>query len=100
MPLYISLMRLKDKALAELEDSPARGRVSAERVARLGGRSLALYATMGQYDFVQVFEMPDEASMMQYLVTARRDGFVDPVVMPAFDGEQWRDIVGAVLASQ
>lgn len=97
MPLFISLMRLKDKALAELAKSPDRSRISAERVEKLGGRSLAIYATMGQYDFIQVFEMPDQTAMMQYLVTARRDGYVDPLVLPAFDAGQWRDIVAAVL---
>jgi len=99
MPVYVSLMRLKQKALDELADSPARGRVSAERVAALGGRSLSLHATMGMYDFVQIFEMPDEESMMQYLTLARRDGFVDPVVMRAFSSEDWSRIVTRVLAS-
>lgn len=100
MPLYISLMRLRDKALAELESSPERSKISAERVEKLGGRSLAIYATMGQYDFIQVFEMPDEMRMMQYLITARRDGYVEPVVLPAFDSSQWRTIVEAVLQPQ
>jgi len=99
MPIYVSLMRLKQKALDELADSPARGRVSAERVAALGGRSLSLHATMGIYDFVQVFEMPDEETMMQYLTLARRDGFVDPVVMRAFSADDWSAIVGKVLAT-
>lgn len=96
MQRYISLMRLTAKGLAELADSGARRKVSEDRVSALGGRSVAFYATLGTYDFVQVFEMPDNASMMQYVLTARRDGFVDPLILPAFDSQVYGDIVGRV----
>lgn len=96
MQRYISLMKLTAKGLAELADSGARRKVSEDRVASLGGRSVAFYATLGTYDFVQVFEMPDNASMMQYVLTARRDGFVDPLILPAFDSQAYGDIVGRV----
>ena len=92
MPLYISLMKLTAKGLAEIEGSSDRARISRERVEALGGRSLSFYATMGKYDFVQVFEMPDNAAMLHYLVIARRDGYVDPVVMPAFGADEWQRI--------
>ncbi|MGO4619917.1 GYD domain-containing protein [Ensifer sp. 2YAB10] len=100
MQRYISLMRLTSKGLAELSDSGARRKVSEDRVAALGGRSVAFYATLGAYDFVQVFEMPDNASMMQYVLTARRDGFVDPLILPAFDSQTYGDIVGRVSRAQ
>ena len=83
--LFISLMRLTAKGLAELPDSPSRRKRSEDRVAALGGRSVAFYATLGPYDFVQVFEMPSSEAMMQYVLTARRDGHVEPLILPAFD---------------
>ncbi len=98
MPHFISLMRLTPKGLAELGDSPRRAEVSRERVETLGGRSLSLYATLGTYDFVQVFEMPDAERMMSYVLTARRDGHVDPLILPAFDTATWGRISGAVAA--
>ena len=91
---YISLMKLTEKGLLELGDSPKRREVSEARVAAVGGRSLAFYAVMGAYDFVQVFEMPDNEAMMRYVLTARRDGHVDPLILPAFDTGIWNDIVG------
>jgi uncharacterized protein with GYD domain len=95
--LYVSLMRLTDKGLAELAGSPERRKVSEERVAALGGRSVAFYATLGAYDFVQVFEMPDNEAMMQYVLTARRDGFVEPLILPAFDPMTFGSIVAEVV---
>ena len=93
---YVSLMRLTAKGLAELSDSAARRKRSEDRVAALGGRSIAFYATMGPYDFVQVFEMPSNEAMMQYVLTARRDGHVDPLIMPAFDPQTYGAIVERV----
>jgi len=95
--LYVSLMRLTAKGLSELAGSPARRKVSEERVAALGGRSVAFYATLGPYDFVQVFEMPGNEAMMQYVLAARRDGFVDPLIMPAFDPPTFGAIVERAL---
>jgi uncharacterized protein with GYD domain len=96
LPLFISLMRLTQRGLDELHNSPERGRISKERVEKLGGRSIGLYATMGPYDFVQIFEMPDEKRMMEYVLTARRDGYVEPLILPAFDTDSWSAIVNAV----
>lgn len=95
---YISLMKLTQKGLAELGDSAKRREVSEARVAALGGRSIAFYAVMGPYDFVQVFEMPSNEAMMQYVMTARRDGHVEPLIMPAFDTGEWGGIIGRVSA--
>ncbi|RVD46074.1 GYD domain-containing protein [Mesorhizobium sp. M4B.F.Ca.ET.169.01.1.1] len=99
MPYFISLMRLTQRGLDEIANSPERARVSRERVEALGGRSVALYATMGAYDFVQIFEMPSEAAMMQYLLVARQDGHVDPVVLRSFDAQEWSSIVEASIKS-
>ncbi len=93
---YVSLMRLTQKGLAELADSAKRRKVSEDRVAALGGRSIAFYALLGTYDFLQVFEMPSNEAMMQYVLTARRDGHVEPLVLPAFDTERYGEILNAV----
>lgn len=93
---YVSLMRLTQKGLDELTDSAKRRKVSEERVAALGGRSIAFYALLGNYDFMQVFEMPSNEAMMQYVLTARRDGHVEPLILPAFDTETYGQIINAV----
>lgn len=93
---YVSLMRLTQKGLTELTDSAKRRKVSEDRVAALGGRSIAFYALLGTYDFMQVFEMPSNEAMMQYVLTARRDGHVEPLILPAFDTEIYGRILDAV----
>lgn len=93
---YVSLMRLTQKGLTELTDSAKRRKVSEDRVAALGGRSIAFYALLGPYDFVQVFEMPSNEAMMQYVLTARRDGHVEPLILPAFDTDTYGQILTAI----
>jgi len=100
MPLYISLMKLTQKGLEQMAGSPARRQVSEERVSALGGKSLAFYATLGEYDFVQLFEMPDNAAMMEYALKARKDGFVEPLIMPAFDTDQFGEIIAPFLKEE
>ena len=90
---FVSLMKLTQKGLDDLTDSARRRKVSEDRVAAMGGRSIAFYAVLGQYDFVQVFEMPSVASMMQYVMTARREGHVEPLLLPAFDTGDWQQIL-------
>ena len=41
--------------------------------------------------------MPSNEAMMQYVLTARRDGFVDPLILPAFDPPTYGGIVERVL---
>lgn len=100
MQRFVSLMRLTDRGLGAMGDSPARRRLSESRVAALGGRSTAFYATLGRYDFVQVFEMPDAAAMARYALSARRDGHVDPLILPAFDVDGWDGILSGALSDQ
>jgi uncharacterized protein with GYD domain len=100
MPLYLSLMRFTPKALAALAESPDRVAVSRRRVEALSGRSLAFWLTMGPYDCVQVFEMPDDMAMMQYVLRARADGFVEPLIMRAFDGGEYAAILAAATAPE
>ncbi len=97
MQRYISLMKLTAKGLNALEDSATRRKLSEKRVVALGGKSISFYATMGQYDFIQIFEMPDNEAMMEYVLTARRDGYVDPLVLPAFDTDSYGEIIDGVL---
>ncbi|CAK7260606.1 GYD domain-containing protein [Shinella sp. YE25] len=94
---YVSLMRLTQKGLTELTDSAKRRKVSEDRVAALGGRSIAFYALLGPYDFVQVFEMPSNEAMMQYVLTARRDGHVEPLILPAFDTDMYGQILTTIV---
>ncbi len=99
MPYFVSLMRLTQRGLDSIQNSPHRAAVSKQRVEAQGGRSVCFFATMGPYDFVQIFEMPSEAAMLEYVTIARHDGFVDPLILRAFEEEEWASITESVSKS-
>lgn len=100
MDMYISLMRLTAKGLDNLDGSAKRRQLSEQRVANRGGKSRAFFATLGMYDFVQVFDMPSNEAMMEYVLTARRDGYVDPIILPAFDVETYGNVLNKLHINQ
>jgi len=100
MHLYVALLRLTEKGLGSLANSGTRRKMSEERVAALGGRSVAFYAALGAYDFIQIFEMPSNEAMMQYVLVARREGFVDPLILPAFSTDSFGNIIDNIFMSQ
>jgi uncharacterized protein with GYD domain len=44
--------------------------------------------------------MPDDVAMMQYVLRARADGFVEPLIMRAFDGGEYAAILAAATAPE
>ena len=40
--------------------------------------------------------MPSNEAMMQYVLTARRDGHVEPLILPAFDTGAYGQILDAM----
>ena len=63
MPTYIMLARLSSEGVQTVKNNPNRIREVAEEVEQLGASVKAQWATLGQYDFVNVVEAPDEATM-------------------------------------
>jgi uncharacterized protein with GYD domain len=68
MPTYLMLTNLSAEGVRTLKNNPDRvGEVNKE-VEQMGGRVIAQYATLGQYDFVTVIEAPDEKAMAKISV--------------------------------
>ena len=63
MPTYILLTTLTAQGLQTLKSNPERLREVNRDVEELGARVLHQWATLGQYDFVNVVEAPDEQTM-------------------------------------
>jgi uncharacterized protein with GYD domain len=59
MPLYLMLTTLTEKGVQTLNSNPARLREVNRDVEELGARVLHQWATLGEYDFVNIVEAPD-----------------------------------------
>ena len=68
MPIYILLSRLSSQGVATLKANPDRLLEVNRDVEELGARVLHQWATLGEYDFVNVVEAPDSATIARVSV--------------------------------
>jgi uncharacterized protein with GYD domain len=63
MPTYVMLTTLTPEGVQTVKNNPNRIREVNKEIESLGASVKAQWATLGQYDFVNVVEAPDEATM-------------------------------------
>jgi uncharacterized protein with GYD domain len=63
MPTYIMLTTLTPEGVQTVKNNPQRIREVNKELEQLGATVKSQWATLGQYDFVNVVEAPDEATI-------------------------------------
>jgi uncharacterized protein with GYD domain len=63
MPTYIMLTTLSPEGVQTVKNNPQRIREVNKEIEQLGATVKSQWATLGQYDFVNVVEAPDEATI-------------------------------------
>ena len=63
MPTYVMLTTLTPEGVQTLKNNPARINEVNREVEQLGASVKAQWAVLGQYDFVNIVEAPDEKTM-------------------------------------
>ncbi len=63
MPTYIMLATLTSEGVQTVKNNPNRIREVNREVEQLGASVKAQWATLGEFDFVSVVEVPDEKAM-------------------------------------
>ena len=63
MPTYLMLTRLTAQGVQTLKANPARLREVNRDVEEIGAKVLNQWATIGEYDFVNIVEAPDAATI-------------------------------------
>jgi uncharacterized protein with GYD domain len=63
MPVFIMLSTLGPEGSRTIYENPARVKGVNEEVEALGVKVLHQYAVLGNYDFVNILEAPDEKTM-------------------------------------
>jgi uncharacterized protein with GYD domain len=63
VPTYIMLTTLTPEGVQTIKNNPSRIREVNREVEQLGASVKAQWATLGQFDFVNVIEAPDEKTI-------------------------------------
>jgi uncharacterized protein with GYD domain len=93
MPTFIVLGNTTERGRRGVADAPARLDAARKALERLGGKHLGVYLTMGPYDFVSVFEAPDDESAAKYILAVSARGYVKTISLKAFAEADFRRIL-------
>jgi uncharacterized protein with GYD domain len=63
MPTYILLSRLTPEGVQTVKNNPQRIKEVNKEIEQIGAKVVAQWAVLGQFDFVNVIEVPDEKTM-------------------------------------
>jgi uncharacterized protein with GYD domain len=83
MAVYILLSRLSTQGVQTLKSNPDRLREVNKDVEELGARVLYQWATLGEWDFVNVVEAPDTQTIARVSVALGARGSTRIETLPA-----------------
>jgi uncharacterized protein with GYD domain len=89
MPIFILLSTLTQQGVQTLKSNPERLRQVNDDVAELGCRVLHQWATLGEFDFVNVVEAPDIATVAKVSVALASRGSTKIATLPALEIEDF-----------
>lgn len=99
MPIYILMSKLSRSELGDPRGRAEAGRDWKRRVEKLcpGLRWIAHYALLGQYDFMDIYESPDDRETpIKVSLLSRERGAVTAESWPAIEYQQFLPIAEAV----
>lgn len=88
MPLYLLLSRLSTQGVQTLKSNPDRLREVNKDVEELGAKVLHQWATLGEWDFVNIVEAPDLQTIARVSVALGARGSTKIETLPALTIEE------------
>lgn len=96
MPTYIILGKFTQKGIENIKDSPKRLADARKLTESLGGKLVAFYYTMGEYDFVSVTEGASLENALKALFILGSGGSVRTETLVAFPAEEGAKIIKGI----
>ncbi len=94
MPNYIVLGSFTDQGIRNIKDTLKRTKAVGAMAKKAGASLKETYWTLGQYDFVAIFEAPDDVTMTALGLTIGKLGNVRTQTLRAFSTAEMKSIVG------
>ena len=88
MPHYIVLIKLTEKGRQNLKQAWTKDRQQVKaQIQKMGGKMTG-YMTFGQYDIVELLELPDDKAAARFALMAGATGDVSTVTLKAFSEDE------------
>lgn len=94
MPKYVMLSTLGPDGHARLRENPERLREVNADVEAMGVKVLEQFALLGQYDFLNILEAPDELTMARVATTLAARGTLRTLTLTAIEVEDFIAAMG------
>ena len=89
MPPFIMLSTLGPDGAATVREKPERIRAVSSEVEAMGVKVIAQYALLGQYDFLNILEAPDEKAMAKVAMTLASRGTLKSTTLTAIPVDEF-----------
>ena len=83
LPFYVLLSKLTDEGWKTIRERPERIKEVNRELEAFGVKVLNQYAVLGQYDFVNIIEAPDNETVAKISVELGSRGTIHIMSMPA-----------------
>ena len=83
MAIYVMLTSLTDEGRKTIKEGPERIREVNKEVENMGVKILAQYVLLGQYDFVNILDAPDNETISRVAVELGSRGTLQTTTMAA-----------------
>jgi uncharacterized protein with GYD domain len=88
MAVYVTLGKYTAEAMKAINEVPERLQQNTQLIESKGGKLLAFYGLMGEWDLLAITEFPDEKSAVSALLTIGKAGRLATQTMTAIVGEE------------
>ena len=87
MPLYLMLTTLTEKGVQTLNSNPGRIREVNRDIEELGAKIVHQWASIGEYDFVNIVEAPNDVTLakISVMLGARGSSRIESLPLLAVD---------------
>jgi uncharacterized protein with GYD domain len=83
MPIYILISTLTDEGRKTVRKHPDRIEAVNMEIESMGAKVLAQYAVLGQYDFINIVEAPDNDAIAKLSLDLGSRGTIQIITLPA-----------------
>jgi len=95
MPKYVMLSTLGPDGAAKLRDNPQRLKEVNAELEQMGVKVLEQFALLGQYDFLNILEAPDEVTMARVATALGARGTLKTLTLTAIDVDTFIESLGS-----
>jgi uncharacterized protein with GYD domain len=98
MQTYILLTKLTPELLKQMKDRAKQGRIFMEKVKDKCPevRFISHYALLGQYDFMDIYEAPDEETAAKVSMISQSNGALQAESLPAIPYKRFLEMIDEI----